>query len=253
MKKTKREKTPAAIAEDANFGVDLIYSARSSLGIDGGNGLGSNILSLHAGVVGNISSDVSVSLGKVDVFVIKVSNVLSKGESLLDVFDLKQEFLDAGLAIFDFCSNDFLPSVTKAFPRDWPILFPDGDIMLIHRIGISPLLRGQQLGLSVLAKVIEDFSAGCSLVVTKPFPLQFERDIEASTEWNDLALASFSKNEKESSKKLRNYYAKLGFQRLGRSEYFAALPEGVFSAVKKLNLQDYFSMPVGLELKIRGL
>ena len=125
--------------------------------------------------------------------------------------------------------------------------------MLIHRIGISPLIRGQQLGLSVLAKVIEDFSAGCSLVVTKPFPLQFERDIEASTEWNDLALASFSKNEKESSKKLRNYYAKLGFKRLGRSDYFAALPEGVFSAVKKLNLQDCFSMPVGLGLKIRGL
>ena len=77
MKKTKREKTPAAIAEDANFGVDLIYSARSSLGIDSGDGLGSNVLSLHVGVVGNVSSDVSVSLGKVDVFVIKVSNVLS--------------------------------------------------------------------------------------------------------------------------------------------------------------------------------
>ena len=247
MKKTKREKTPAAIAEDANFGVDLIYSARSSLGIDSYDGLGSNVISLRVGVVGYISSDVQVSLGKVDVFLIKVSNALSKGENLFDLFDLKQELLDAGSAIFDFCSNDFLPSVTKAFPSEW-LIYPDGDIMLIHRIGISPLLRGQQLGLSVLAKVIEDFSAGCSLVVTKPFPLQFEMGIEASSEWHNLALASFSKNKKESSKKLSKYYSKLGFKKLGRSDHFAALPETIFSAVKKLNLQDCFSMPAGLEV-----
>lgn len=237
---------PTAIAEDAKFGVDLIYSARSSLGIHGYEGLGSNVFSLRVAVVGDISSDVLVSLGRVDVFLIKVSNALFQGEKLFDVFDLKQELLDAGSAIFDFCSNDFLPSVTKAFPRDW--IFPDQDIMLIHRIGISPLVRGQQLGLSVLARLIEDLSAGCSLVVIKPFPLQFEMGIEASTEWNDLALDSFSKNKKESSKKLSKYYAKLGFKKLGLSDHFAALPETVFSAVKKLDLQDCFLMPEGLEV-----
>lgn len=240
-----------AIAEDAKFGVDLIYSARSSLGFAGYSDPSSSIFSLRVAVAGIISNDESVSLGKVDIFIFKVSNALSQGDNfsdLFDLFDVKQDFLNTGSAIFDFHKKNFLPSVSKAFSKAYPPMNPGGDIMLIHRIGISPLVRGQQLGLSVLARVIMDYSAGCSLVVTKPYPLQFEKDIGESSEWNDLSLASFSNDEKESTKKLGKHYGKLGFKKLGRSDYFATLPQTVFSIVKKLRLPNSFSIPTGLKV-----
>jgi hypothetical protein len=243
---SKQQESPS-LTDDNKFAVDLIYSSRRFLGHNPYVVSDSNVFPLRVKIVARNANNLLVFLGKVDVFIIKVSNALSQGDDLFDLFDVKQEIWNAGSAIFDFGRNDFLPSVSKLFTRAWPPMNPDGDIMLIHRIGISPLVRGQSLGLSVLGRVIMDYSAGCSLVVTKPYPLQFEQNIEGSPDWNDLSLSSFSKNEKESSKKLIKYYSKLGFKRLGTSDHFATLPKTVFSAVRKLKLQSYFTLPEGLE------
>jgi len=251
MSAKSRKHDNTAKTESTKSEVDLIYSSRSRISINGCSDSSSNIFPLRVGVVGIVSKGELVSLGKVDIFLFKVSNALSQGVNffeLLDLFDVKQDFLNTGSAIFDFHKKDFLPSVSKAFPKAYPPINPDGDIMLIHRIGISPLVRGQRLGLSVLARLIMDYSVGCSLVVTKPYPLQFERGIKESSEWNDLSLASFSNGEQESSKKLSKYYGKLGFKKLGRSDYFATLPQTVFSEGRKLKLPSEFSIPTGLKV-----
>ncbi len=65
-----------------------------------------------------------------------------------------------------------------------------------------------------MRRLIQRFSAGAGVVAIKPFPLQFEQSIPAedSSGWHqEMQLSNFQETERDSIRKLRNHYSKLGF------------------------------------------
>lgn len=181
-----------------------------------------------------------VLLGKLNFFVIQVGNAVNHHEELAYVCDAYHQTMEAGSAVFDLVNNGFHPHVQEMFPDACDV----DDILLLDHLTIHPLARGQRLGLAVLRQVIEDWSKGCSLVVIKPFPLQFEAEAQKSEKWTQLELGKFSSSEKIAFGKLRNYYQRLGFSRIGRTEFYALPTYDPFPTAKQLHISDSIHVPV---------
>ena len=89
--------------------------------------------------------------------------------------------------------------------------------LVIDRLEILPQYRRQCLGLIIMRRLIQRFSSGAGVIAIKPFPLQFEQDPSSGEEeqWRKaLELSTFSRNEGDATRKLQEYYARLGFARM---------------------------------------
>lgn len=200
---------------------------------------------MRAGISGTLMSDRSnaeMALGELRFYLIRVGEAVNDGARLYDVFDTMQETLDAGTAIFDSSFSEFCPWLAKKHPD----VSPCGDILLLHRLEIVPLARGQRLGIAVLHRVIKDWSSGCSFAVMKPYPLQFDASAKKNEMWDRLELEAFPQNRTAAFKKLREYYGQLGFERIGRSEFFARALDRRQPSAADLNLRDSFAFPAEL-------
>jgi len=95
-------------------------------------------------------------------------------------------------------------------------------VLILDRLEILPKFRGKCAGLAVMAEMIRRFSPGAALVAIKPFPLQFEPAPSSDDEkkWRrDLGLAELPEGKRIATKKLFDYYSRLGFLRLGRTPF----------------------------------
>lgn len=206
------------------------------------------VLEVHAEIRGALdltedlpnSTPRDILLGKLIFYVIEVGRAVSQGHGFEFAFDAHQETMEAGFAIFDLANEEFQPCVEGMFPD----ADPAGNVLLLHRLTIHPLARGKRLGLAVLHRTIEDWSQGCSLVVMKPFPLQFEAEADRQPSWTDLKLKTFSQSERVAFGRLRNYYKRLGFRKVGRSEYFVLCANNVRPNVESLHVDNSISLPV---------
>lgn len=165
-------------------------------------------------------ADQSFELGTLELQRIQVSKAINEGVPLFDVFDVRQETMDTGSILYDSSFKEFCPMVERLFPDASPY----EDILLIHRFEIHPFARGKNVGLATLHQAIRDWESGCSLVVLKSYPLQFEVDAKKSPSWDALNLGVFSQIKAPATKRLSAYYQRLGFRRIGRTPYYAISP-----------------------------
>ena len=142
--------------------------------------------------------------------------------------------------------DDDFTAFSLAVRRKFADADPWGDILLLHRLTLDPLVRGQRLGLAVMHQAVRDWSSGCSLVLMKPFPLQFEADAKNSPTWHQLELDRFPSQQRLAFGKLVKYYRPLGFERLGRSEFFALCTYNRMVSREALRLPESFTMPKGM-------
>lgn len=185
-------------------------------------------------------SDKEILLGKVKFHVIQIGKALNNREGSAYICDAYQQTLDAGFAVLDFATGDFHPHVEEMFPDAIPM----DDLLLLDRITIYPIGRGQSLGLAVLHQVIEDWARGCSLVIIKPYPLQFEATDKRSDDWNQLALHTFPSAKRTAFGTLRNYYQRLGFRRIGRSDFYARSTAEPLPSLKDCGFSGSIYVPV---------
>jgi hypothetical protein len=85
--------------------------------------------------------------------------------------------------------------------------------------------------------MMKRFGPGTALVAIKPFPLQFEHESsnEDNKKWRtELKLAQLPKNERLATKKLSEYYGKLGFRRIARTSYMVRTTEWVLPDIERL-------------------
>jgi len=205
------------------------------------------ILKMKAAISGTPLADEElpaqdISLGCLEFYLIRVGEAMNEGARMADVFDSYQETMDAACAIFDGSLEEFRPAVQKKFADAVPF----DDILLLHRLTIHPLARGQRLGLSVLKQAIHDWSSGCSLVVMKPFPLQFEGGAKNRPSWNELRFGDFLSDKATAHKRLTKYYERLGFQQLGRSQFYAICPRSWTPRAFDQQLRRNFTFPPAL-------
>lgn len=204
--------------------VSLFYKAHSSVGTflhdcDG------YIIDMTAEVTGYVdllgqsAQGTEVTLGELQFYIIRVGNAINDQVSLFDLFDTYQETHSMSAEIYTPSYNDF----KKVIHNNFEAAYPGDDILLLRLLTIRPFARGQKLGLSVLEAVIRDWSSGCALVVMKPCPLQFA-GASSPRKKGQSELSDFKLTERESFRRLRNYYGLLGFERIGKSDYYAICP-----------------------------
>jgi len=226
-----------------NVDVTLRYTTETGLGLNS-DSAGDCFVHLNAEIIGidwPESGGVSreVKMGELQLCLIRVGKAIERGVPLYSVFDFDQATANLAGALFDDSFDDYGKAVMKLFDdaNSWD------DLLVLDRLEIYPFARGQKLGLAVLSNAIDDWSSGCSLVVMKPYPLQFEYEAEKRGYWQTLALSEFSQDKKKAFKRLQTYYSQLGFKRIGRTDYSALCTHHKRVSAKKLGLADSYVVP----------
>jgi hypothetical protein len=96
------------------------------------------------------------------------------------------------------------------------------DLLVLGAIEILPAHRAKALGLAVASRLIDMLAGPASLVACCPAPLQFCPEYGDSARRNSRFLASMRmedlpRNRPQSLRRLRAYWSRLGFTRVGRS------------------------------------
>lgn len=125
------------------------------------------------------------------------------------------DILDAYQHTFDY-ADAVLGSNGSLFSERLQNLLEDEiwnfNLLILDRIELLPKYRGRCLGLLVMRSLIERFGAGAGVVGIKPFPLQFELKELSSSRWRTrLGLENFPADSKKATRKLKDYYGRLGF------------------------------------------
>ena len=90
----------------------------------------------------------------------------------------------------------------------------EGDLLVLDYILLDPKWRGLKIGLLAARKLVDLLGGGCGLVVSQISPLRPEAHLmfDVPEPWIP---------EPAGTGPLRRYFRRLGFERLGRSPFYA--------------------------------
>lgn len=89
---------------------------------------------------------------------------------------------------------------------------PPNDLLILHMLEVMPAFRGWNLGLLAVQQIIEYYAQ--AVVLLRPQPLQFLHDAARREYHDQMEYSSFLAPEEAAKQKIREYWAKLGFQPL---------------------------------------
>jgi hypothetical protein len=192
---------------------DIVLQTESSLHPDGEP---SDLISEYRGIIRYAREwDNKVfRVGKVKAHRIHADLARQNGESIFDVCDAhSQEMHEIYAALFDPAEDDFKDSVRSQFDGF------DLDILVLDYVLLHPRWRGLKLGLLAARKMIDLLGGGCGLTVSYICPLnpnaEEMRKVPAS--WIPRHR---NRDEVRTAKgKLRSYFQRMGFQRIGRTRF----------------------------------
>lgn len=153
-----------------------------------------------------------ILVGKFRLYYVDITSAINTG--FTDVFEIFDAHSDSTV---DYYESLFDPD-TVGFSENLQQLFNheifEQSVLIFDRLELLPGYRGHNLGLIIMRRLIQRFSAGAGVVAIKPFPLQFEHSIPPEDEsgWHaEMQLSDFKETERISIRKLQNHYSKLGF------------------------------------------
>lgn len=97
--------------------------------------------------------------------------------------------------------HEFKPAVTRAIG---PVP-PYGNLLHIEKVEIAPRHRGQKLGLHALQVLFNAYARGCQAAFLQAHPFVLPRNV--------------GRDYSNECRALRGFYAKLGFKRIGTSNF----------------------------------
>lgn len=175
------------------------------------------------------ADDARSLVGKFRIYYVDVGRAVDEGMPVFDVFDSYSHTVGYYDAIFGAKSPDFSDRLMKLLNYD----VVGSNVLILDRLEVLPQYRRRGVGLRIMRNMMKRFGGGAAVVAIKPFPLQFE--VEPSNEderkWRtELGLGQLPKNEPVATKKLRDYYGRLGFLRVSRTPFMVratawAMPE----------------------------
>ena len=177
--------------------------------------------------------------GKFRLYYVDIASALNTGYT--DVFEIFDAHSDSTVdyyeSLFDPDTADFSENLQQLFNYE---IF-EQSVLIFDRLELLPGYRGHNLGLIIMRRLIQRFSAGAGVVAIKPFPLQFEHSIPPEDEsgWHaEMQLSGFREPERISIRKLQNHYSKLGFVEM------EGTPHMVLSTARRLApVESLFTSP----------
>ena len=140
------------------------------------------------------------TIGEVVLYKVLLGLALNYRQNSCEVFDAHSaELLDVYEALFDPDTDDFWEDIEQDFQ---PVA---NDLLIIDSITLDPKWRGLKIGLLALRKLIDLLDGDCGLVVCRPYPLE---------------NADTPEQIRQGKLKLRRYFKKLGFERIGRTGFY---------------------------------
>jgi hypothetical protein len=193
---------------------DIVLQTQASLHPDGEP---SDFISEHVGLV-RCEDDAGVvrRVGKVRAWRIHADLAARYGESLFDVCDAhSQEMHEIHTLLYEpngYGFQEFFVDNLDAM---------DSDCLVLDYVVLNPKWRGLKVGLLAARKAIDLLAGGCGLVVCDIAPLRRDAHQWVGVPASWIPAQKTSQARREATRKLRRYYGRLGFRRLGKTPYCA--------------------------------
>jgi hypothetical protein len=192
---------------------DLVLQTTASLHPDGEP---EEYISEYTGFVRADGEDVAVRrVGKVHAYRLHAELAANNCESLFDVCDAHSREMHVLHTLLyepgDCSFNESLVAQFEVMACDCLVL----DYIVLH-----PKWRGLKLGLLAARRLIDLLGGGCGLVVSHIAPLNGNapRLLRVPASW--VPRHETPEAEKVAARKLRRYFRKMGFERIGKTSYY---------------------------------
>ena len=193
---------------------DLVLATRSTLHPGGEP---SDFVSAYDGVLKATDGEgVETTAGWVTAQKVHAALAADHGEDLFDVCDAHSHDLHVlHILLYEPGGYGFRPAVVRRFEAvDW-------DLLVLDYVLLDPKWRGLKLGLLAVRKVVDLLGGGCGLVVSEVAPLrrQASKSLGVPPAW--LPANRTKEAKREAVTKLRRHFRRMGFERLGRTPFYA--------------------------------
>jgi hypothetical protein len=154
-------------------------------------------------------------VGKVHAYRIEAALAARHGEPLFDVCDAhSQQLQEVHSLLYEPDGYVFKQVVIDRFDA------MECDSLVLDYVVLHPRWRGLKLGLLAARKTMDLLGSGCGLTVAEVLPLDADAQdlVGVPTSW--IPRPDTPKAAEEGKKQLRRYCRRLGFERIGRTDYY---------------------------------
>jgi hypothetical protein len=164
-------------------------------------------------------TEANVLVGRISALLVQVGRVADAGENLYEIMDDgSRELGKYHIAFFKANDCEYKDSIQGQFVDVFGL-----DLLIISEVEVEPAFRGRGLGLLAVSRTIDVFGENCGLVAMKPFPLQFTNYLDPG--WCPPDCVEDAKTAfQAATRKLRSYWARVGFKPVGGTDYCALSP-----------------------------
>jgi hypothetical protein len=154
-------------------------------------------------------------VGKVHACRIQATLAALHGEPLFDVCDAHgQEMHEVHSLLYEPGGYGFKECFVEAFDAvGW-------DCLVLDYIILHPRWRGLKLGLLAARKMVDLLGGGCGLTVTEVLPLDPDAHGLAGVPASWIPRHDTAESRLVAREKLRRYVKRLGFERIGPTDYY---------------------------------
>lgn len=158
----------------------------------------------------------SKNVGRVHALKVHASRAAELGESLFDVCDChSQELHLLHTLLYEPTGYGFRDPIVGMFDAvEW-------DLLVLDYVVLAPKWRGLKIGLLAVRKMVDLLGGGCGLAVSLIAPLRPDAHglLRVPPTW--IPETTGKQCRREAAVKLRQYFRRMGFVRLGRTPYYA--------------------------------
>ena len=197
----------------ASFNIELRTGA--SLHPDGEP---SDFVSEHTGVITCEDDETGAvtKVGRLSALRVHVALAHNAGEHLFDVCDCHSgELHSLHTLLYEPGQHHFREGLMARFEAT------ESDLLVLDYVILNPKWRGLRLGLLAVRTFVDLIGGGCGLVVSEIAPLRPDahKALRVPAKW--LPRLSSKDDARDGAVRLRRYFRRMGFRRLGRTPYYA--------------------------------
>jgi hypothetical protein len=194
---------------------DIILKTQASLHPDGDP---DEFVSQYTGVITCTDDEIGkvTKVGRIGALRVHAGLAHNAGESLFDVCDAhSQELHFLHTLLYEPDEYAFKEELVRRFDA------MESDFLMLDYVVLSPKWRRLKLGLLAVRKLVDLIGGGCGLAVSLIAPLRKDayKMVGVPKAW--LRENETKQDRREAAVKLRQYFRRMGFARLGRTPYYA--------------------------------